>query len=63
MVYQIFAELLARYLIALQPLATEFVTGVIAAMVCSVLPGLAPTLGEGFACSADPSYSADHSSA
>ena len=59
--YQIFAELLARYLIALQPLATEFVTGVIAAMdgekdprnllvtfglVRSMVSGLEPARGE-----------------
>lgn len=60
-VYQIFAELLARYLIALQPLATDFVTGVIAAMdgekdprnllvtfglVRSMVSGLEPARGE-----------------
>ena len=60
-VYQIFAELLARYIIALQPLATEFVTGVIAAMdgekdprnllvafglVRSMVSGLEPARGE-----------------
>ena len=60
-VYQIFVELLARYLIGLQPLATDFVTGVIAAMdgekdprnlmvtfslVTSMVAGLEPASGE-----------------
>lgn len=60
-VYQVFVELLARYLIGLQPLATDFVTGVIAAMdgekdprnlmvtfglVSSMVAGLEPARGE-----------------
>jgi hypothetical protein len=61
LVYQIFAELLARYLVGLQPLAADFVAGVVAAMdgekdprnlmvtfqlVCGMVGGLEPARGE-----------------
>jgi DNA repair/transcription protein MET18/MMS19 len=61
LVYQIFAELLARHLVGLQALAGDFVAGVIAAMdgekdprnllvtfqlVCAMVAGLEPARGE-----------------